>query len=227
MPLVVLYALDEELRPILNETVREAVVSSNQTRIIRGKFRGIPIVLCRTGIGMGNANEAAKHLLGLYQPSLLISAGYCGALREGMKSGELILPTEIRSEANDSFKPDPEGSEKLSNIIEGEKIPCHTGPLVTVFSPLRSPEEKRNAGRKGSIAVDMETAAIAGVCQKKNVPLVALRVIFDPVEMDLPINSQGKLSARGFFKIPKLMMMNRRCQGNLCQITEKYLQSGW
>ncbi|MBI2067517.1 MAG: hypothetical protein HYT77_05865 [Deltaproteobacteria bacterium] len=221
--LALIFALKQEQNAILKESVIQSSVRSNQTEIKKVLFHGKPLLLCKTGIGMGNAHEGTKQLLGLFQPSLLFSVGYAGGVQQGLQSGDLILPTEIRSEAGDRFPLDQVGVKEISQIIEKEKITSHRGPLLTVFDPLTTKEQKKRAGESGAIAVDMETAAIASICHKVNVPFASLRIVFDPVEMELPIDAKGKLTWKVILKIPQMAKAHWKCQKNLASVLKEFI----
>ena len=64
------------------------------------------------------------------------------------------------------------------------------GPLATVNRPIFHPDEKARLGRlHGTVAVDMETAAVAAAACQARVPWVALRAILDPMEVRLTVGS--------------------------------------
>ena len=197
MSVAVIFALNAELKPFLKQAKNSS------------------LLLCRTGIGMGNAHEACERLIEQSAPTLIVSAGYCGGLRPGMKSGDLLLPTEIWSEAGDRFTPE---ATSLS-------LPHHSGPLLTVFNLLKTVTEKTVWGNKGAYGVDMETAAIAAVCHKKGVPLISLRVVFDPVTMELPGLTVGAILKKSWLQIPRLIRMNLICQKNLALLLNRFLQT--
>ncbi|MBI2081976.1 MAG: hypothetical protein HYT76_00250 [Deltaproteobacteria bacterium] len=206
MPALI-YALSDEIKPFLKKN-RE----------------GSPLLLCRCGIGMGNAHEATEILIDRSHPDFILSAGYAGGLREGMRPGDIVLPTEIWCESPDRFSPDPTLRNRLKDEIQKSDLPLHEGPLLTVFNPLKSPEEKREAGKRGAIAVDMETVAIAAVCSKKGVSFVSLRVVFDPVEMEAPEFEPSKVIQKSPLKIPKLFWMNQNCRKNLSTLLERFFK---
>lgn len=218
------FALNEELKPILKKTKTEAAVTLRQSTITQGRFRGIPLLLCRTGIGMGNSHEGCEWLIEKFHPSLVVSAGYAGGLQPGLRPGELLLPTEVHSESGDIFSPDRDHADRLANLIEEESIPCHTGSLLTVFNALKKTAEKTTAGKRGYVGVDMETASIASLCRKNGIPLVSLRVVFDPLEMELPgTDAAGTLQQA--FKIPQLVRMNLTCQQSLSRVLARFLNT--
>jgi adenosylhomocysteine nucleosidase len=62
------------------------------------------------------------------------------------------------------------------------------GVIVSEGAVVETASAKRELGtRTGALAVDMETAAMAGAAQEAGVPVVALRVISDPVDADMPV----------------------------------------
>jgi len=66
-------------------------------------------------------------------------------------------------------------------------IPAAEGPLFTSASVLFTPEDKAQQGKAtGAIAVEMESGVYAAFAAARGLPFLALRVIFDPVDMTLP-----------------------------------------
>lgn len=83
--------------------------------------------------------------------------------------------------------------------------------------------EKQAAGEKGFAVVDMETYAEVEVLQERNIPCSALRVVFDPLEEPLGFAEPSLTKSlwkdpKLFFKLPKVIQMNRLCQERLYQI---------
>ena len=63
----------------------------------------------------------------------------------------------------------------------------HVGGLCTADRIIRLPDEKRKLGEESAaLAVDMETFAVAEVCRRRNLPLIAARIISDAVGDQLP-----------------------------------------
>lgn len=205
MPALI-YALDDEIKPFLKKN-RE----------------GSSLILCQCGIGMGNAHEATEKLIDLHHPDFILSAGYAGGLQPGLKTGDIVLPTEIWCEASDRFQPEPLLRSQLKQEIEKLKLTLHEGPLLTVFNPLKSPEQKKEAGQRGAMAVDLETAAVAAVCSIKTIPFVALRVVFDPVEMETPEFEPLKVIKKMPLQIPRLILMHRTCRKRLSMILKTFV----
>jgi adenosylhomocysteine nucleosidase len=59
--------------------------------------------------------------------------------------------------------------------------------LLTADTVIRAPADKRKLSEEyGALAVDMETFAVAEVCQQHSIPFFSVRVISDAVDDELP-----------------------------------------
>ncbi len=66
--------------------------------IYTGKYKGIPVSVCSTGVGCPGAAIAIEELANL-GAEIFIRIGTCGALKKEIKSGDLIIPNAaIRAE---------------------------------------------------------------------------------------------------------------------------------
>jgi adenosylhomocysteine nucleosidase len=144
---------------------------------------GGTVLLLETGIGSGRMTTALEWLLGRpildhspYQPDLIVSAGFSGALRPGLAVGDVVLATEVA---------DLEGNTWPATWPAGAPLP-HQGRLLTVPHLVSNPEEKRRLGREhAALAVDMETATLARLCSRHGVPFGCVRAISDDVDTAL------------------------------------------
>jgi adenosylhomocysteine nucleosidase len=73
------------------------------------------------------------------------------------------------------------------------------GRLLTVDSLLREPAERRLLAEKhGAIAVDMESFAVAEACRASGVAFMAVRIISDAVDDELPPEIEHLLAQKSF-----------------------------
>ncbi len=230
--LAIVYALKDELRPLLREARVETEIHQHASVLSKADYRGVPVVFCRTGVGMANAHEGAEHLLQHFKPSLILSAGCAGATHGDLQPGDFVLPKEIRSETpTDSFKTDDTARSELERLLREERLVYQTNPLVTVWK-LAGRAMKEEMGEKGMSALDMETAAVAAIAEKAEIPFVSLRTIFDPLDEELPFTSPydedhpvGFLlkNPKMILKIPKYARWNHLCQKNLERILSRFV----
>ncbi len=189
----VVFALRREAAPFLRGTFRP------QQRFpgapCRARFCGpswLTVLVLETGLGPAAVEAALTWALGSplfgnvpYRPKLVLSAGFSGALRPGLRVGDLVLATEVADlEGNRWPAPWP------GELPPGEwRPPLTRGRLLTVPGLAGTPGAKRALGeRHDALAADMETAAVARLCQKHEVPFGCLRVISD--DWDTPLSSQ-------------------------------------
>jgi adenosylhomocysteine nucleosidase len=164
----------------------------------------LSVLVLETGMGEQRTAEALTWALGrplldnlAYRPSVVLSAGFAGALQPGYQVGEVVLATEIR---------DTEGGH-WPTTWPGElppgpwQPPIRRGALLTAPHLVSEPSGKRELGEKyGAVAVDMESATVARACSREAVPFGCVRVISDDVDTALSpqlaaLLSGGRVSA--------------------------------
>ncbi len=181
-PVVVLAALAEEVGPL------QATLAGAGVRVVR------------TGVGPALAEDAARqHLAGA---ALALSTGCCGGLVAGAARGLVVIPRRVLLQAGEGTReappPDPAWGDEARRVAERLGLHCTDRPLLTVAEALHTPASKALwHARCGAVAVDMETAAVAGVAAELGVPHLAVRLVLDGPDTPLsaaPIRDrQGRL----------------------------------
>lgn len=188
MSIGILVALPEELR------------SLSKTKMNQGECMTLPngLLVSLAGTGANNAQKASSQLIALGAKQL-ISWGCAGALAPHLKAGDLIIPKLIQTQSNTLLKTDSLLHKNITQALTEQVYFEDT--LLESPCIVSSATEKSVLFNKGSaIAVDMESAAAAQVCQKENIPFLAIRTIVDPANFNLPtainhsIDSEGKLN---------------------------------
>ncbi|GEM_PF-3131135 len=234
-PIALVYALKEEVKPLLKNFQVKDQLSTCRLQLLRGTLEGVPTVLCRTGVGMSNAHEGAEFLLNNIQPSVVFSLGFAGACHPELKTGDLVLVNEIRSETpTDRFLVDEVWKKKLEGALQKTNLSYREGSVLTSWK-LAGQNGKAKWGKEGISAIDMETAAIAAVVRKVKIPFLSLRAIFDPLEESLPFTDPMPKeinpalfvlkNPKMLLKIPKYFRMNQVCQKNLAQVVVSFLKN--
>ncbi|NUQ61988.1 MAG: hypothetical protein HUU20_05845 [Pirellulales bacterium] len=148
-----------------------------------GGYRGRSIVVFRSGVGSVAAGRAAEAMIAGHEPKWIISAGFAGGLADGIQHGDVIMADELIDASGQRLRVDLRvDSESLA------KTPgVHVGRLLTVDEVVRLPAEKRSlAAQHHALAVDMESFAVAGVCRERQVKFLAVRIVTDAVDEQLP-----------------------------------------
>ena len=149
------------------------------------------VLVVETGVGAAAMEKALSWLLpeppidgGSFRPSLVLTAGFSGALVPGLKVGDLILADEIVGADGVSWPATwPPGAS-----------PLRRGRLLTTAKLVGRPEEKRRLGKcSRAVAVDMESVVAAQLCSAADVPFGSLRAISDDVDTPLSETLLGVL----------------------------------
>jgi adenosylhomocysteine nucleosidase len=133
----------------------------------RGPIGSIEVVTLLTNIGMAAARAAAERAVGL-DVDLVMVVGIAGGLDPAREIGTVIRPDVVADRGRGTdYRP---------------VWPDHISPVGVLSSGddfITDPAELDALWRSGVIAVDMETAAIADVCEQSGVAWSVHRSISD------------------------------------------------
>lgn len=196
---------------------------------------GRALLLLETGVGLRAMEAALRWCLSeprfgamRYRPGLILSLGFSGALQAEQRVGDLVLATEIVDHEGNRWPtwhsfPWPAAEIKL-------------GRVLTVREMVGDPSEKLRLGAKhDAIAVDMESAAAARLCQQDDVPFLCLRVISDDCKTALSpylvkLLRGGRVSAARLsmtvLRHPSLLCELLRLAGNTRKAAKQLLAGG-
>jgi 4-hydroxy-3-methylbut-2-en-1-yl diphosphate reductase len=141
--------------------------------------RGLPgALVLRSGMGPARARSAA--LLAARIPADAVAvAGFCGALVEGLRAGDVVVASEVRG---------PEGvtacesGPVVAALAALGETSVHVGPVASADHLVRG-AERAVLAREGALVVDMESAWLAPAAAGK--PFAVLRVVLDTPAREL------------------------------------------
>jgi nucleoside phosphorylase len=144
---------------------------------------GLTVLVLETGVGAGRTRRALQWLFSgpplrgrCYHPGPVLVAGFCGALDEQVRVGDLVLATEVVDGAGRAWPTTWEGGLPSE---QGDP-PLHRGRLLTADRLLADPRDKRALGRRhGALVVDMESAAVAEACANEGAQFGCVRAVSD------------------------------------------------
>lgn len=160
-------ALEREVRALVKRwrmTEREY-----EGRRFRFFESGETVLVCG-GIGAEAARRATEAVIALYQPVLVQSVGFAGALDPRLKVGEVFSPSRV-IDARDG-----------SSIETGTGF----GVLVSAAAIADAEQKERLKQAYGAQAVDMEAAAVARGAQARGVRFMAVKAISDESTFAMP-----------------------------------------
>lgn len=161
-------ALEREVRPLIKGwRVSEKEYGGRRFRFFE---KDDAVVVCG-GIGPQAARRAAEAIIVLYQPGVLYSVGYAGALEPGRRVGTLIKPSVVVNAADGS----------RVQLDHGE------GTLVTFGMTASLAAQKAGLRRAfGAQAVDMEAAEVSRAAELRAVKFGAIKAISDEFDFEFP-----------------------------------------
>ncbi|MDP2940346.1 MAG: hypothetical protein Q8O13_09770 [Candidatus Omnitrophota bacterium] len=121
----------------------------------------------------------------------IIRIGSCGALREDIKVGDLIVVdaalrgdgvTPYYVEKDFNTVSDKDLTENILEVIKSTGKTVHTGGCWTTDALLQETKHRVNqAVKKGAIAVDMVTSTLLTICQLKKVKAAVILAVSDNI----------------------------------------------
>jgi len=159
-----------------SDLVRQLQAIQRHDNLLSGKIADRGVTVLHTGVGAKNCNARLEILLHKTRPRLVISSGFAGAVSEELRVGDLILAKNFS---------DPGVLASAEQILRDRQP--RLVKLFTSTSIVDSIAERNEIARTaGAAAVDMETGAIAGVCNAHGVPLLSLRGVSDTPSQPFP-----------------------------------------
>jgi adenosylhomocysteine nucleosidase len=191
---IVLFALEREAAPF--------------RRVARG-LAAIHVHV--TGVGRNHTRAALGKILSQSNsPSVIITAGFCGALQPDLKVGDVVVASEVVDQSGHSWP-------ATGTLNQSEQLKHR---LLTVDHLIAKAAEKKRLGEcYQADVVDMESAAVAEMCAARGMPFLAVRAVSDTVDTELSpellrLLSGGHVSAwravRALLKKPTLAGEFRR-----------------
>lgn len=158
----------------------------NLTDVFTADRNGASIALAGPMLGAPQTILVLERMIAL-GAKRFIAVGWCGSLNEGVRIGDIVLPSgAISEEGTSSHYPGAECSpsrqlfHSLRSVLETTGKSVHQGCVWTTDAPYRETCEKvRGFQAQGVLAVDMETSALFSVSRFRDVELAVVLVVSD------------------------------------------------
>jgi nucleoside phosphorylase len=160
-------AMPMELRPLVRKlSLRRTQIGPLAAH--RGSLGSLDVVATVTGMGTRLASRGTERLLDAVAVDRVVVVGITGAVDDLTPIGTLVLPEVVVDAATGSeYRP--------SSLGPGTA----TGKMWTGDELLTDLDVIAGLRARGVVSLDMETAAIARVCQGRGIPWSVFRVISD------------------------------------------------
>lgn len=170
MRVAVLAPMPSELRPLVKHAQLEREPGDGPA-IYRGSVGHADILASKTGIGTKAAAAAAERMLKLGDIDLMLVVGIAGGVGTTLGIADVLVPeTVYDGPSGTAYTPAP------LPVTSGVRT---SGSLETSDEFLVDADRLDRLEARGVIAVDMETSAIAEVCERQGCAWAAVRSISD------------------------------------------------
>ncbi|MBI3621616.1 MAG: hypothetical protein HY208_05445 [Nitrospirae bacterium] len=213
---LVCVATAHERHPLMRPLGLTRAGDADAAPLFGGRAGNHRVMVVQTGIGPKRAHGAVVHLLEHWRQEEgclgVISIGVSGGLHPSLPSGAVVIGdcwARVEGGRFDGVRTiGPPADRGLCGVALRAADACgmtaRTGVLVTVDHLAGAVDEKRAlAVRTTGLAVDMESGAVAEAAMAAGIPVVAARVILDPLDEALDIPPERFLRPDGSFSIWK------------------------
>jgi adenosylhomocysteine nucleosidase len=167
--MVVLAPMQPELRPFVKAAGLQREASEADGLVTYGgEVADTRVTATLTRMGTAAATTTAEAILDRGDCDHLLVVGIAGGLDPALPIGELVVPARVVGHTS--------GREHRPTPL-GRIAPARS--LITTDDLIVDPDVLQGFGADGFAAVDMETSAIAEVCDRRGVPWTAFRGISD------------------------------------------------
>jgi len=220
--IAIVAALERELRPLIKHwSASEKEYAGRRFRF----FENQNVVVVCGGIGAAAARRAAEAVIATYEPALIYSAGFAGALDPGFKVSRVVEPQRVLNASDGSSV----------SLDHGE------GLLVSVASVASAEQKLKLRESYRAQMVDMEAAAVARAAEARGIRFSVVKVISDEFDFTFPsmdafVDSDGKLNEGRFarfvavrpwlwLKVARLARNSRSASQALCRWLQQKIAS--
>ena len=196
--IAIIGAMEIEIAGLVKKMTGAKEISKGKISVTVGKLNGKDVAVCKCGIGKVHAAAAAAFILERFNKiKLVINLGVAGGIKPGIKQGDFVAASaavqhdydhtpdgliigQVAGYDNREFICDKAAAEKMCKILKKLGYTHEYGVIASGDQFIESKEKSAWLYKEfNAYAVDMETAAIAHVCDMFNIPFLGVRSISD------------------------------------------------
>lgn len=194
MNVLVTFAVEAEFAPWRRLRSPRAVAAGG-LEIFQARIGRAAVDFVVTGMGGANARRGAEAAMSAPH-TVCIAAGFAGSLRESHRIGDVLAARAVQELGNSETI---ECSRNLQLAARKNRA-VDAKLFLSVDRLIGTAEEKRRLSPLAD-AVDMESFATLSAARQKRLPAVALRVVSDRYDEDLPAEIGTTVDERGRVKL--------------------------
>jgi adenosylhomocysteine nucleosidase len=194
MNILITYAVEAEFAPWRALRNLEKVTVRG-VELHRAQVGRATVDFVTTGMGSANAQRIAAAII-LKDYSFCVASGFAGALKASVNSGDVVVARKAQHDGNGGTVV---CSRNLWTCAFGDGAKAIESLLTTDHVVNTAAEKARLA--PFAEAVDMETFWILSVARANEVPAIAIRVISDSFDRDLPADIDTMVDEEGNVRV--------------------------
>jgi adenosylhomocysteine nucleosidase len=176
-----------------------------------GMLEGCYVTVVEGGMGTAAASDAVRLLLAEERPSLLISAGFCGAIRPGAQVADLVICKRLFSfDPSGLHEVNLPGSElttaRLSAELQHLGLRTWLGSFITTSGIVtKAVVAETVPADLPTPVLEMESVAVARAAATAGVPFLGLRTISDDAGEELGFALDELTDSQLRISIPRVL----------------------
>lgn len=193
-------AMNEEVMAIKVLMDNPEEISLYNHTFFKGKISNKNVILCKSGVGKVNAAISTTLMLANFDVDFVINIGTAGGFDEKQNTLDIVISKDlIQHDFDTSYLDGEEGigivsksdddlrKKVIQAFNEGENTAkIHVGDIISgdIFIGEEEKITKLKDAFPTAIACDMESGAIAAVCENFQIPFIVIRSLSDIVYHD-------------------------------------------
>lgn len=190
--LALIIAMPKEVAPLRTLITQEQVWQHRFIKASMGRLNSTELLIAQSGIGKVAAAVATSEVLQSFQPDVLLNVGVSGGLGANLQQGDIVLADRVCYHDVSCGKDVPWGQVQgfplyypmdsmLIAHLEQKNSALHKGLITCGDRFLSDPNEYQfiRSSFPETLAIDMESAAIAQTCYLYGQPMGIVRIISD------------------------------------------------
>ena len=210
-------AVDVEFKTAISLLRQPTLSIEAGFKLCRGLSGDRRVTVLQCGMGAHGFAEGLRIHLKTNHYETLAVAGLAGALEPNLKTGDIVVYDLCRdrrdsvTEERAQVHCDKPLTEFLHKRFQAASLRSFHGTGITVSRIITDAEDKLRLGKlHGALAVDMESYDVLRVAAEFSLPAVAIRVISDEADHDLPdFNYAAEASGKMNYQRMTIAMFRR------------------
>ena len=199
--MLVCFALKEEAAPF---------------RKIAARRTGIFTLI--VGMGRQNAEKSVREYLAASSPGSVLTCGFAGGLNSDLKLGDVVFEIPGQKGRAGDAAGDAWAAAVRDRLLAAGAKPASFFCADRIATTAAEKEALR--AETGADVVEMESAAIHGVCRALGIPCATVRVISDTAHEDLPLDFNALAKPDQSLDFGKLAWAIARSPGKISALME-------